>query len=261
MPPRATISRDTLEQHYTQYNQRSFVHPDPLEFLYRYKDPSDREIVGLIAASLAYGRVHQILKSVEIVLQKLGPSPSAFLKETPHRSLAGHYRHFRHRFTDGRDLVALLDGITRVIHCHGSLENYVAKHALLEHKTLTPALLSLCDAVVPGGNSLIPVHTSRSACKRMHLFMRWMIRHDAVDPGGWTELSPAQLVIPLDTHMIQIGHMLKLTTRKSPDIVMAEDITTFFRTVCPEDPVKYDFALTRFGIRPELTRENILEPA
>ena len=97
-----------------------------------------------------------------------------------------------------------------------------------------------------------------SACKRMSLFLRWMVREDAVDPGGWTGVSPAQLIVPLDVHMERIGQMLNLTGRKSPNMGMALDITEAFRSMAPDDPVKYDFALTRFGIRDGLEPADLL---
>lgn len=88
-----------------------------------------------------------------------------------------------------------------------------------------------------------------SACKRLHLFMRWMVRHDEVDPGGWVMISPSELIVPVDVHMHRVGIKLGFTKRKAADAKTAEEITNGFKTVSSDDPVKYDFALTRFGIR------------
>ena len=107
-------------------------------------------------------------------------------------------------------------------------------------------------------SSLLPDPDRGSACKRLHLFLKWMVRVDAVDPGGWTVLPPSALVVPVDTHMHRIGLALGLTERGQADIRTALEMTEAFSLVRPDDPVRYDFALTRFGIRPDLDMEALL---
>jgi hypothetical protein len=109
------LYKEKLDFLYTHYNQRSFVHPDPLEFLYHYSEHRDREIVGLIASSLAYGRVAQILKSVNIVLERMSPSPSLFLKTISQAELLNIYKDFKHRFTTGEELASLLYSLKNII--------------------------------------------------------------------------------------------------------------------------------------------------
>ncbi len=106
-------------------------------------------------------------------------------------------------------------------------------------------------------NSLIPSHKKKSAKKRLNLFLRWMTRCDEIDPGGWAGLSRASLVVPLDTHMFRIAGMLGFTARKSADFSAAMEITARFSEIEPDDPVKYDFALTRFGIQSGLRIEDL----
>ncbi|TET48555.1 MAG: DUF2400 family protein, partial [Actinomycetota bacterium] len=110
-----------LGQLYEKYNHREFVHPDPLEFLYRYDDMKDREIAGLIASSLAYGRVAQILKSVDRVLEKMAPSPHRFLLETGPDLLKDSFGGFKHRFTTGGEIAGLLSAAGKMIRDSGSL--------------------------------------------------------------------------------------------------------------------------------------------
>jgi len=98
-------------------------------------------------------------------------------------------------------------------------------------------------------NSLLLLPERGSACKRLHLFLRWMVRSDNVDPGGWNRVNPSKLCIPLDTHMYRICLVLGLTGRKNCDMKTSLEITNAFRTIEPHDPVRYDFALTRLGIR------------
>jgi uncharacterized protein (TIGR02757 family) len=247
------MDRRTLEGLYERYNRRSLVHPDPLEFLYDFHDPLDIEIVGLLASSLAYGNVKQILRSVSLVLTKMGPCPSAFLLNSPFNRIAGTFSDFKHRFTTGQDLARLLWGVRRVIEKHGSLQKCFLSRLRRDDQTVIPALSAFVESVFPKGcDFLIPSPARGSACKRLNLFLRWMVRRDDVDPGGWDGVPPSKLLVPLDTHMHRIAVTLGLTKRKQADLRTAVEITEAFRKLSPSDPVRYDFVLTRFGIRKDL---------
>lgn len=247
--------KDTLEQIYRQYHQRAYVHPDPLEFLYAWEDVKEREIVGLVASCLAYGRVVQILKSVSAILEKIGPSPHRFVTRCTLKTMQQAFSGFRHRFADGDQMAALLYGAGRVIRQFGSLENGLAAGLAPGRENLLPALTHFFRQLTRGRLSpghLLPDPGKASACKRLHLYLRWMVREDRVDPGGWRCVAPSDLVIPLDTHMHTIGRRLGFTNRLQADMRTALEITTGFRAICTEDPVRFDFSLTRLGIRPEL---------
>ena len=259
-PP--SITREKLDQLYRFYNHRQFVHPDPLEFLYDYGNLRDREIVGLIASSLAYGRVAQILKSVFAVLERMKPSPFSFLQNTSRKRILSTFSDFRHRFTTGDELASLLWGTKQVIDSYGSL--YACFCAGMHpDDTVLPALSAFVGELKGGmtreRNSLLPSPRKGSACKRLNLFLRWMVREDRVDPGGWRKIPLDKLIVPLDTHMHRIGRLLKLTERKQADMRTALEITGRFRDLLPEDPVRYDFALTRLGIRKDGDLEGFLE--
>ena len=246
-------SKEKLEALYTEYNRRCYVHPDPLEFLYDFHDPVDIEVVGFIAASLAYGNVKQILRSVSLVLSKMGPSPSGFLLDSPFERIADAFSDFKHRFTTGEELARLLWGVRRVIEKHGSLQKCFISRLRRDDHTVIPALSAFVENIFPDGcDFLIPSPGKGSACKRLNLFLRWMVRRDDVDPGGWEGVAPSKLVVPLDTHMHRIAMTLGLTTRKQADLRTAVEITEAFRKLSPSDPVRYDFVLTRFGIRKDL---------
>ena len=268
---------------YDRYNRRRFVSPDPLEFLYHYDDPADREVVALLAASLAYGRVAQILKSVAWVLDRLGPAPAAFISACSRPTVTKTCKGFRHRFCDHKHMAAFLWGIRGVLHEFGSLEACFARHVPAwgeqaeaqtlqslhkSHKSQTLSKTSH-DALVGFVGDLRTLGAADcghmladpakgSACKRLHLFLRWQVRSDSVDPGGWQCIDKQRLVIPLDTHMHKIGSALGMTCRKQADIRAAAEITAAFRRFCPDDPVKYDFGLTRLGIRQECDMEAFL---
>ena len=242
---------DSLEELYAGLNRREHVHPDPLEFLYRYADGPDREVVGLVASSLAYGRVKQILKSVEDALGRLGPTPARFAADSSKSELSAALAGFRHRFATGDDLAALLSGAGRIVRQHDTLGDRFSALVDDTDETVLPGLRAFAAELVEGAGTpghLLPCPDRGSACKRLHLFLRWMVRCDEVDPGGWDGVSPAKLVVPLDTHMHRISLALGLTRRRSADLATALEITRAFRELSPEDPVKYDFALTRLGI-------------
>ena len=243
----------TLEHLYQKYNRRKFVHPDPLEFLYNYEELRDREIVGLIASSLAYGRVSQILKSVSAVLEKMTPSPSQFIEKASRESLLHTFSGFKHRFTTGDELAAMLFGIKNVIMKYDSLYACFKTGVTNNGKSILPALTEFMEELSSGfnsrNNSLLPSPAKGSACKRLNLFLRWMVRCDDVDPGGWSDISLSKLVIPLDTHMYRICLALGFTKRKQADMKTALEVTSAFQKITPHDPVRYDFALTRLGIR------------
>lgn len=250
VPPEGLSSR--LEAIYDRWNRREFVHPDPLEFLYDYPDVREREIVAFVASSLAYGRVKQILRSVSTVLERMGPSPRAFLLDTPFESLRRTFGDFRHRFTSGDDLASMLAGLKGVIQRYGSLEGCFSSHMRARDPTILQALCAFVEELsLPldgAANILLASPSGASACKKLNLFLRWMVRHDEVDPGGWEEISPSKLIVPLDTHMHKVGLRLGMTRRRQADMRTAFEITAGFRTVVPEDPVRYDFVLTRPGI-------------
>ncbi len=256
-------SRRILENLYHHINRRDYVSPDPLQFLYDFKDVRDREIVGLIASSLAYGRVAQILKSVAWILDIMGPSPYRFLeKETDpvfRRRLSG----FKHRFATGEHLSSLLSGMKNTIACFGSLNACFQKGYSEKDENILPGMIFFVDSLTQPGldpGHLIPLPNRGSACKRMNLFLRWMVRKDHVDPGGWEDISASKLIIPLDTHMHKMGIFFGYTTRKQADMDTALEITKGFRKIDPHDPVKYDFSLTRFGIRKDLDMKDFLKP-
>lgn len=241
-----------LDKLYLSYNDRKFVHPDPLEFLYDYENIEDREIAGLVASVLAYGRVAQILKSVFMVLDRMTSGPSAFLKRTSPNQLYNAFKDFKHRFSTGGELSCLLMNIKNTIAEYGSLNNCFLQGLKEEDKTVLSAALNFAKNLNAFAknkcSSLVPSPIGGSAFKRLNLYLRWMVRRDNVDPGGWIGVSRSKLIIPLDTHMYRISLKLGFTERKQADIRTALEITNALKKFDRDDPVKYDFALTRLGM-------------
>ena len=257
--------RDALEDLRRRYDER-FIDSDPVGIVRRFDDPEDREIAGLIAAGLAYGRVASIRGSLESLLASIGPRPARFVASFDPARDAGRFEGFVHRFTRGRDIALLLHLVRQAKECSGSLESFFVEGDLNpDSPTLGPALdafgarLFALDArpfvpegVVPhrdGARWLLPLPAAGSACKRSCLFLRWMVRpDDGVDCGVWTRVSPSRLVLPLDTHLLRVVRALGWTGRKSAGWPMALEATARLRALDPADPIRFDFALSRLGI-------------
>jgi uncharacterized protein (TIGR02757 family) len=249
---------DALENQFRTYHSRQYVHPDPLEFLYGYDDPADREIVALVAASLAYGRVGHILVSVRRVLDRLGEAPARYVRDTSLGGMKADLAGIKHRWTTGDDIAAMLAGARRAIGRHGSLGKCLAAGISPADRTVLPALAGLVGELTALGPtpSLLPDPARGSACKRLHLMLRWLVRRDEVDPGGWDHVPAGMLIVPVDVHMHRIAARMGLTARRAADGRTAMEITAAFAAVRPDDPVRYDFSLTRMGINPDVSEED-----
>lgn len=253
--------KTALDRAYAEYDAR-WMDPDPVQFVWRYQKPADREVAGLIASSLAYGNVKQIKRSVEAVLNFLGPAPAKRIDALEAASALDGLSGFKHRFNDARDVACLLVFIREMRRTSGSIERFFAAQA--DATDLGSSLSAFVDGVLAlprdglygpgplpkdaGVRFFFPSPRSGSACKRLCLYLRWMVRQDSVDPGGWTLVPRSSLLIPLDAHILNISRSARLTRRRSPGWEMAKDITRTLRECDPEDPVKYDFALHRIGL-------------
>ena len=252
---------DTLELIYSKYNKKKFVHPDPLEFLYKYTKQEDIELVGLISSSLALGRVEQILLAIDQVLKPLGNKPSETLEALKKKDLNLIYKNFIYRFFKTEDIVQLLMSFKQI------KENYLTIENLLynfykENQNLVLSLDSLITQMENiNGQSfgiILPKPSKGSACKRLFLFLRWMVRKDEVDLGIWSKFSPSNLIVPMDTHMTYISSKLfNIQIKKNINLKHAIEVTKYFLKNNKDDPVKYDFSLTRFGINRDFNKKEL----
>ena len=251
MPQKNIYDLNFFEKEYSHWNKPEYIHPDPLEFLRHYEKPEDQEIIALIAACLAYGNVRQILRSVNNAIFMIRESPRRQLINLDEKELRKGYAGFKHRFTTSDELVIFLLNIKYAIMEHGSLEKLFLKGYDDNEETIENALYRFVSNLNKFGRppSLTPDPALKSSFKRICLFLRWMVRHDDVDLGIWKKVSPSKLIVPLDTHMRQVALSLGLTKRKDTSMKTALEITASFRAINPADPIKYDFALTRAGIR------------
>jgi uncharacterized protein (TIGR02757 family) len=239
-----------LDELYERFTTRDRAACDPVSFLYRYDDPADREVAAMVASSLAYGRVEQILRSVDDALGRLGASPAAALRRWSRRELLEAFGDFRHRVTGGVKLAALLEGVASAQAEFGSLEACFAAGRQSGDVSILEPLERFVRAIDPRRHCthLLADPAGGSACKRLHLMLRWLVRQDAVDPGGWSALRPAELLMPVDTHVLQWARGLGITARRQPVRAAVEEITAAFRTISPGDPLRYDFAIAHAGM-------------
>jgi len=245
---------------------RTFDHvdaaSDPVHIVRRYAAPDDREVVGFCAAALAFGRVASVLNSIKSLLAVMGPQPAAFVRSFDPARHRMAIDPLVHRWIRGRDLVALLLILQRMLREAGTIEQFFVDGDDPAAPDIAPALEAFCVSALqtdltpaygrvpkrPGVYYFFPRPSAGSACKRLNLFLRWMVRRDAIDLGTWTLLSPSRLIIPLDTHVIRLGRCLRLTRLSTPNWKMAAEITSSLRTLNVEDPVRYDFSLCHVGM-------------
>jgi uncharacterized protein (TIGR02757 family) len=261
--PETASLHSRLEHLYRTFDL-SMLAPDPLEAVRRFSSPEDREVAGLLASVLAYGRAENIVTAVERVFRLMDGAPSGFIRHFDAVRDAARFRSFIYRFSRGTDIACLCFLIQRALHLFGSLERLFARGYRPDHPHTGPALTHFTetllsfgypgypDGVIPpdaGVRYFLPSPRSGSACKRMNLFLRWVVRKDGIDLGLWHSVSPAKLIIPLDTHIARLSRQLGLTTRRHADWKMAEEITGMLRRLDPDDPVKYDLALCHWGMR------------
>lgn len=258
------LLKEKLDGLYDAYHS-GYLESDPLKFLHRYSQAEDIELVGLISSSLAYGRVDRIFKSLEIIFNIMGDSPSDFVKGFEPARDAKAFDGFVHRFNKGEDIACLIWFLRQVREKYGTLGalfKYLQRHDDVDTGALLASfsnyMLSLDSTPFYGGKALpkdagvryfFPSPKNGSACKRLCLYLRWMVRQDkGLDFGLWDFIPASKLIIPLDTHLARLSQQLGFTKLKSPGWKMALEVTENLKKLDTEDPLRYDFALCRLGI-------------
>lgn len=242
--------KPALDRLYDSFDRTRAV-ADPIDCVRPFSDPADREIAGFIAAGLAFGRVASILASVSRVLAAMGPSPAAFVRAFDPRRDRPRLAGCAHRWVSADDLAGLVLVLRHVLTTSGSIESFFLEGDDPRAPDVEPGLERFAlraTQIDRRVHSFFSRPSGGSACKRLNLFLRWMVRSDGIDLGVWRRLSPSRLVVPLDVHVIRVGRCLGLTRYRSPGWRMAADITAALRSVDPDDPVRYDFALCHLGM-------------
>lgn len=241
-----------LDDLYFSYKKK-FSSRDPVWNLHSLKDERDIEILGLITSSYSYGNVDQINRFISLLMNRTGNKffefTSNYSEHKDKKFLKGLY----YRFNSENDLSLLFININKAIKRFGSLKELFKKDYQVYDENILNALkffseyLVKINTVGSGLRYLIPSPVNNSACKRMNLFLRWMIRKDEIDPGIWSNsFDKSKLIMPVDVHIYRIARELKLAKRKSGDLKFAIELTNSLKKFDPADPVKYDFALCHF---------------
>lgn len=245
-----------LEALYNRFHHLEHVAQDPLFFPRQYAFPSDQEVVGFIAASLAFGNAGAFMAKIADLLFRLGPCPIETLSGLDEGGALEIAESFTHRFVGQSETASLLRGLGRLVREKGGLKP-VFLEGFRKHGHIYDGLTTLACALAPRPNDtlrgpgfLVPVPAPSHASKRLHLFLRWMVRRDGIDLGLWQEISPKDLVIPLDVHVFRVAGYLGLLPRRhsGPRLRDAIALTEALRRFDQNDPVRFDFALSHLGI-------------
>lgn len=256
--------REALEAAYARAPWDAWVAKDPLWHVRRFVDPLDQEIAGIVAASLAYGRVGSILPSVGRVLGAMDNAPRRFVEGFRLEKDAERFAGFAHRFHTPAAITAMVMAMQGAVERYGSLRAlFLTGHDeaapdtsealtrfVRELRDLTPGEPG--DKALYGWRHFLACPTDGSACKRLHLYLRWMVRPGVPDVGAWPEVSPAKLLVPVDVHVANVARRMGWTRRASADRRMAEEITAVLRRADPLDPTRFDFILSHSGMEGEM---------
>ena len=242
----------------------AYLESDPLAEVRRFPSPEDREVAGFLAAGLAFGRVETILAHLRDLWKRLDHAPARVVdawSARDRRRTSG----FTHRWVRGEDVATLLAALGRARRRHGSLRRFflagydpgerdlagsLARFVAALRREVRLGRRRPAEAELPRGVRTFFADPRRGgACKRLNLYLRWLVRpDDGVDLGLLPEIPADRLVVPLDTHVARISRHLGLTRRRTVDWTMAREVTSALARWDPEDPVRYDFALARLGI-------------
>jgi uncharacterized protein (TIGR02757 family) len=261
-PPRRRLRRALLKARFDALAAGFGVEhlsPDPLEVVREFEDPRDLEVVGFLGAGLAFGSARGAVTSLRALLARMPAAPAASVTLWDHRRDRARLVGWRHRWLGPDEASLALAVLGRALREHGSVEALFAAGDPgpgADGDPIGAALVSFAAR----GLALAPPHRSRhlryffsgpaagGASKRLCLYLRWMCRKDGLDPGPWTAVDPARLVVPLDTHVARIARYVGLLSRATADWKAALELTAELRRMDATDPVRYDYALCRLGI-------------
>lgn len=247
--------KETLDYYVNRYNVPGFIDNDPIQIPHQYQHPPDIEISAFWTAMLAWGQRITIINKSKELFALMGDSPHDFILNHAEKDRK-RFLDFKHRTFQPTDTLYFLEFLQQHYRQHDSLETAFSQFLSTDSEDIGPALEGFHELFfsLPDSPSRTRKHVAtpvrKSTCKRLNMFLRWMVRSDAqgVDFGIWKNIKPAQLMIPLDVHVERIARKFGLIKRKQRDWKTVVELTRFLKTLDPDDPAKYDFALFGYGI-------------
>lgn len=243
--------REFLDKKVKEYNRPEFIKDDPISIPHFFTKKHDIEIAGLFASVFAWGNRTTIISKGKELMQRMGNSPHEFIKNHTSKDLR-NLNGFKHRTFNEDDLYYFIESLHHHYSKHNSLEtaffpvrDYTVEQGLIHFKNYLFSFEHLKRT-----EKHISSPLQKSTCKRLNMFLRWMVRKDnnGVDFGLWKNISPSQLICPIDVHVARVAKKLRLLKRKQVDWLAATELTDALRHLDKDDPVKYDFALFNLGI-------------
>ena len=255
MPKSLEELKDFLDLKYREYNQPEFIENDPISIPHSFTKKQDIEIAGFWTASLAWGQRVTIINKCRELFAMMDQAPHDFVLNHSDQDLKV-FENFKHRTFNATDAFCFIEFLKAFYRQHDSLETAFVAHTDFDHKTVEAGLTGFHKLFfeLPDAPQRTRKHVAtparKSACKRLNMFLRWMVRQDdgGVDFGLWKQIKPAQLVCPCDLHVDRVARKLGLIQRKQTDWQTALELTESLRQLDPDDPVKYDFALFGLGV-------------
>ena len=241
------ITKTELDELVTKYETVDFIKDDPVQFVHRFSDKKDVEIAGFIASLLAYGSRQQFIKKLNSLFEIVQNEPLNFVQNFEPEIIGD----FNYRFGKPNDFVEIFSILKELYNSSDGLEE-LFDHGFSQGKMFETVVDYFYSRVGEGAKQgfyqMIPNPHKGGAMKRMCMFLRWMVRKSAVDVGIWKFMKPADLYIPLDVHVGRVSRQMGLLTRKANDFKAVIELTHNLKILCPEDPIKYDFAMFGYGV-------------
>lgn len=241
------ITKTELDKLVAKYETEDFIKDDPIQFIHQGKSKEESELYGFIASLFAYGNRKMFIKKLEDIFQRADNDIVNYIKNGDFSNLKG----IEYRFSKENDIIPIFEILNKLYSESKGLEDLFsyAFHSENFLQTVVDYFYSRAPKTVGQGfYHMIPNPANGGAMKRMNMFLRWMVRKPPVDLGIWTFMKPEDLLIPLDVHVARVSRNMGLLKRKSNDFKAVLELTDKLKEFCPEDPVKYDFAMFAFGV-------------
>ena len=252
--PSGASTRDYLDRLVRHFERPSFVGTDPISIPHAFDDPRDQEVIGLYAALLAWGRRETVLMKLENLCERMRFRPYSFVRDFDAGRDADRLSGFRHRTFQPPDACWLTHNLGALLRRHETMEHLFTRHLPDDAPNMATAIQGFSQSVLsahPETPSRLRKHLahpeSGSACKRLNMYLRWMVRPGPVDLGIWQQIAPSRLMLPLDVHSGRQARRLRMLERTSNDWKACSELTERCRRLCPSDPARYDFAFFGLG--------------